>query len=74
MKNDEALYVNGCSYVYGQGVHKLESICIEQRFSKTLSDHLGLIEVNRALPGSCNQRIARRSIIDLIQHKPKLLS
>jgi hypothetical protein len=72
MKTDEVLYVNGCSYAYGQGVHELESLCIEQRFSRTLSDHLGLTEVNKALPGSCNSRIARRTLVDLIHHKPKL--
>ena len=71
MKNN-ILYVNGCSYAYGQGVDKSESICIRNRFSKTLSDHFGLTEINNALPGSCNQRIARRSLIDLIQYKPKL--
>jgi len=72
MKNDNILYVNGCSYAYGQGVHELESLCIEQRFSRTLSDHLDLIEVNKALPGSCNSRIARRTLVDLIKYKPKL--
>lgn len=72
MKTDNILYVNGCSYAYGQGVHELESLCIEQRFSRTLSDHLGLIEVNKALPGSSNSRIARRTLVDLIHHKPKL--
>jgi hypothetical protein len=72
MKNDNILYVNGCSYAYGQGVHELESLCIEQRFSRTLSDHLGFVEVNKALPGSCNSRIARRTLVDLIQYKPKL--
>jgi hypothetical protein len=72
MKTDEVLYVNGCSYAYGQGVHEKESICIEQRFSRTLSDHIGLTEVNKALPGSCNQRIARRTLVDLIKYKPKL--
>ena len=71
MKNN-ILYVNGCSYAYGQGVNREESICIRDRFSKTLSDHFDLKEVNKALPGSCNQRIARRSLVDLIQHKPKL--
>lgn len=72
MKTDEVLYVNGCSYAYGQGVHELESLCIEQRFSRTLSDHFGLIEVNKAIPSSCNQRIARRTLVDLIKYKPKI--
>ena len=72
MKTDEVLYVNGCSYAYGQGVHEHEYICMEQRFSRTLSDHFGLIEVNKALPGSCNQRIARRTLVDLIKYKPKI--
>jgi len=72
MKNDNILYVNGCSYAYGQGVHKQESICKEQRFSRTLSDHLGFIEVNKALPGSSNSRIARRTLVDLIHYKPRL--
>lgn len=72
MKTDEVLYVNGCSYAYGQGVHEQESICVEHRFSRTLSDHFGLIEVNKALPGSCNQRIARRTLVDLIKYKPKI--
>ena len=71
MKNN-ILYVNGCSYAYGQGVDKSESICIRDRFSKTLSDHFDLTEINNALPGSCNQRIARRTLVDLIHHKPKL--
>ena len=71
MKNN-ILYVNGCSYAYGQGVDKSESICIRDRFSKTISDHFGLTEINNALPGSCNQRIARRTLVDLIHHKPKL--
>jgi hypothetical protein len=72
MKIDEVLYVNGCSYAYGQGIHEKESICIEQRFSRTLSDYYDLTEVNTALRGSCNQRIARRTLVDLIQYKPKL--
>ena len=71
MKND-VLYVNGCSFAYGQGVSESESVCINDRFSKTLSDHFGLTEINNALPGSCNSRIARRTLVDMIQYKPKL--
>ena len=71
MKND-VLYVNGCSFAYGQGVHRDESTSIRERFSRTLSDHFGMTEVNKALPGSSNQRIARRTLVDMIQHRPKL--
>ena len=70
--NDDVIYFNGCSFTYGIGIHELESECIKQRFSKTLCDRIGYAELNESVPGSCNQRIARRTAIDFTLHKPKL--
>lgn len=70
MKND-VIYFNGCSFTYGIGIDELESECITLRFSKTLADRLGYVELNKSVPGSCNQRIARRTTLDLLKHKPK---
>lgn len=71
MKND-VIYFNGCSFTYGIGVSLFESECIRFRFSHTLSEKLNYLELNNAIPGSCNQRIARRSVVDILKDKPKL--
>lgn len=71
MKN-KTIYVNGCSFAYGIGIDFYESRAKELRFSKTLCDSLGVVEDNRAIPGSCNARISRRTVVDLIKSKPEL--
>jgi hypothetical protein len=65
------LYVNGDSFSYGVGISSDDEEIREKRFSKLLSNDIGLTEHNVAVPGSCNLRIARRSMIDLYTLKPK---
>jgi len=58
------VYVNGCSYA---------SISDGKRYSEYLAEHFNCDSVNAAIPGSCNSRILRTSLRDLInlkkQHK-----
>jgi len=74
----KTLYVNGCSFAYGIGIERyapgnmkeVYSKCEALRFSKRLADAWDMEEMNVATPGSSNSRIARRSFIDILQHKP----
>ena len=68
------LYVNGCSFAWGQGAHPSndQDLVKPHRFSYLLAQSLGIEEYNGAVPGSSNQRIARRSFIDILTLKPKL--
>ena len=71
MKN-KTLYVNGCSFAYGMGVNISERETWKERFSATLSTKIGYEDLNKSVPGSCNQRIARRTALDLISLKPDI--
>lgn len=74
------LYVNGCSFAYGIGIERytpgaekeVYEKCEAKRFSKTLADAWNMQEMNVAIPGSSNMRIARRTFIDLMKYKPEL--
>ena len=50
------LYANGDSWMVGDGVEN------EERWSKLLSDKLGLIEINESTSGGSNDRMVRRTI------------
>lgn len=56
------LYVNGDSYTY---------ISDGKRYSECLSELLGCDSINASISGSCNQRILRTSLRDLILLKRK---
>lgn len=76
MKN-KVLYVNGCSFAYGVGIRgNWERLSLGEpgsgRFSDIVASKLGYDELNVAVPGSCNARIARRTALDLIKLKPDL--
>lgn len=67
------LYVNGDSMAWGQETHpdNTEEAIREHRFSYHVSKSLDMPEMNAAIPGSCNLRIARTSFLDIMEHKPK---
>lgn len=70
MRNDTAIYFNGCSFTYGIGVHEQKTEIPKYRFSKFVCDEFQAQEVNVAVPGSCNDRIHRRTTIDLLKTPP----
>ena len=78
LEKNMKLYVNGCSFAYGIGIERYNAgrmqevyaKCEEKRFSKQLADAWGWEEMNVAIPGSSNSRIARRSFIDIQKHRP----
>lgn len=78
LEKNMKLYVNGCSFAYGIGIErynpgKMQEVyakCEEKRFSKQLADAWGWEEMNVAIPGSSNSRIARRAFIDIQKHRP----
>jgi hypothetical protein len=71
MKN-KVLYVNGCSFAYGMGIGRTIEDNVEGRFSTSLGKFIQHDVMNVAVPGSCNQRIARRTCLDLIKHRPDI--
>ena len=79
LEKNMKLYVNGCSFAYGIGIERyapgnmkeVYSKCEAKRFSKQLADAWEMEEMNVAVPGSSNSRIARRAFIDILQHKPE---
>jgi len=58
MKKYNQIYLNGCSYTAINTLHKV--------YGNFLSDELGIPVTNAAVRGSCNARIFRRTIDDLI--------
>jgi hypothetical protein len=79
LEKNMKLYVNGCSFAYGIGIERYNpgkmqevySKCEAKRFSKQLADAWDMEEMNVAVPGSSNSRIARRAFIDIQQHRPE---
>jgi hypothetical protein len=79
LEKNMKLYVNGCSFAYGIGIErynpgKMQEVyekCEAKRFSKQLADAWGWEEMNVAIPGSSNSRIARRAFIDIQKHRPE---
>ena len=79
LEKNMKLYVNGCSFAYGIGIERyapgnmkeVYAKCEAKRFSKQLADAWEMEEMNLAVPGSSNSRIARRAFIDILQHKPE---
>lgn len=72
MKNN-LIYFNGCSFTYGMGIDEDRNETLKKRFSKTLADSLEMREMNNAVPGSCNARIARRAFNDIRKYTPELV-
>ncbi len=54
------IYVNGDSY---------SAVSDGKRFSEFLGEHYNCVSVNNSIPGSCNSRIFRTSLRDLIDLK-----
>lgn len=69
------IYVNGCSYTFGIGTmpHDTPDACLSNAWPAHLSELLNKEIINEALPGSCNTRIFRDTIIQLSKETPELV-
>lgn len=65
------LYVNGCSYTFGVGIAERnipggDEEIVRQRYSTLLAGRLGMDVINQGWPGSCNKRIFRHALTEII--------
>jgi hypothetical protein len=66
----EHLYVNGCSHAMDYQIRQQGT----KQYADLLSDQNGWTLNNRALPGTCNQRIIRSTVKDSVNFSPNTLA